>query len=179
MQFSSRSWNTGPALYRPQGASGFMGVCPTSPHVLCGSEESIRSCPSWYSVCRVLREYGFRGPLLRAVRSLYDRRSRSLVRALPAVSQTCSQCMLDSSRAALCHTRPSAACTGTVSQVRISTIQSKSEAMVLDRKRVALWVGGRGPASSGGVSSISGSLVHEWRERWSVRLTGRLVQPPQ
>ena len=48
----------------------------------------------------VLREYGVRGPLLRAVRSLYDR-SRSLVRI--AVSQTCSLCMLDSGRAALCH----------------------------------------------------------------------------
>ncbi|KAI3377230.1 hypothetical protein L3Q82_009142 [Scortum barcoo] len=51
----------------------------------------------------VLREYGVRGPLLRAVRSLYDR-SRSLAWfALPAVSQTCSQYMLDSGRAALCH----------------------------------------------------------------------------
>ncbi|KAI3372494.1 hypothetical protein L3Q82_022695 [Scortum barcoo] len=29
---------------------GFMGVCPTSPHVLCGSGEGIRPCPSWYSV---------------------------------------------------------------------------------------------------------------------------------
>ncbi|KAI3351207.1 hypothetical protein L3Q82_005760 [Scortum barcoo] len=55
-----------------------MGVCPTSPHVLCGSGEGIRPCPSWYSV-GVLREYGVREPLLRAVRSLYDR-SRSLVR---------------------------------------------------------------------------------------------------
>ncbi|KAI3354894.1 hypothetical protein L3Q82_004690 [Scortum barcoo] len=55
-----------------------MGVCPTSPHVLCGSGEGIRPCPSWYSV-GVLREYGVPGPLLRAVRSLYDR-SRSLVR---------------------------------------------------------------------------------------------------
>ncbi|KAI3364000.1 hypothetical protein L3Q82_001596 [Scortum barcoo] len=27
-----------------------MGVCPTSPHVLCGSGEGIRPCPSWYSV---------------------------------------------------------------------------------------------------------------------------------
>ncbi|KAI3353928.1 hypothetical protein L3Q82_005125 [Scortum barcoo] len=53
-------------------------VCPTSPHVLCGSGEGIRPCPSWYSV-GVLHEYGVREPLLRAVRSLYDR-SRSLVR---------------------------------------------------------------------------------------------------
>ncbi|KAI3374986.1 hypothetical protein L3Q82_021513 [Scortum barcoo] len=27
-----------------------MGVCPTSPLVLCGSGEGIRPCPSWYSV---------------------------------------------------------------------------------------------------------------------------------
>ena len=46
------SWpqNTGPALYPPQGARGFMGVCPTSPHVFCGLGESIRPCPSWHSV---------------------------------------------------------------------------------------------------------------------------------
>ncbi|KAI3352628.1 hypothetical protein L3Q82_019215 [Scortum barcoo] len=56
-----------------------MGVCPTSPHVLCGSGEGIRPCPSWYSVGSAPHEYGVRGPLLRAVRSLYDR-SRSLVR---------------------------------------------------------------------------------------------------
>ncbi|KAI3364208.1 hypothetical protein L3Q82_010807 [Scortum barcoo] len=56
-----------------------MGVCPTSPHVLCGSGEGIRPCPSWYSVGSAPLEYGVRGPLLRAVRSLYDR-SRSLVR---------------------------------------------------------------------------------------------------
>ncbi|KAJ0019034.1 hypothetical protein NQD34_006603 [Periophthalmus magnuspinnatus] len=47
----------------------------------------------------VLWEYGVRGSLLRAVQSLYDR-SRSCV---SAVSQTCSRCMLDSARAALCH----------------------------------------------------------------------------
>ncbi|KAI3361708.1 hypothetical protein L3Q82_002066 [Scortum barcoo] len=46
---------------------GFMGVCPTSPHVLCGSGEGIRPCPSWYSVGSAQREYGVRGPLLRAV----------------------------------------------------------------------------------------------------------------
>ncbi|KAI3365324.1 hypothetical protein L3Q82_010414, partial [Scortum barcoo] len=48
MRFSSWSWNSGPALYPPsQGARGFMGVCPTSPHVLlCGSGEGIRPCPS-------------------------------------------------------------------------------------------------------------------------------------
>ncbi|KAI3363831.1 hypothetical protein L3Q82_001434 [Scortum barcoo] len=59
-----------------------MGVCPTSPHVLCGSGEGIRPCPTVSLVvfcgeCSAM--YGVREPLLRAVRSLYDR-SRSLVR---------------------------------------------------------------------------------------------------
>ncbi|KAI3371109.1 hypothetical protein L3Q82_023745 [Scortum barcoo] len=79
MRFSSWSWNSGPALYPPcRVLRGFMGVCPTSPHVLCGSGEGIRPCPSWYSVGSAPRVWG-PGPLLRAVRSLYDR-SRSLVR---------------------------------------------------------------------------------------------------
>ncbi len=72
-----RSWNTGPALFPFQGAGGCMGVCPTNPHVFCGFGEGFRLCPS----CRpvgVLWEYGVRGLLLRAARSLYDR-SRSLV----------------------------------------------------------------------------------------------------
>ncbi|KAI3358712.1 hypothetical protein L3Q82_015123 [Scortum barcoo] len=62
--------------------------------------------------------------------------------------------------------------------MRIST--SKSEAMVLDRKRVAcpLRVRWRGPASSGGVQVSRGSCSRV-RERWSVRLTGGLVQRPQ
>ncbi|KAI3365660.1 hypothetical protein L3Q82_010734 [Scortum barcoo] len=59
MRFSSWSWNSGPALYPPQGARGFMGVCPTSPsHVLCGSGEGIRPCPSWYSVGSAPRVWG-------------------------------------------------------------------------------------------------------------------------
>ncbi|KAI3360191.1 hypothetical protein L3Q82_014509 [Scortum barcoo] len=76
----------------------------------------------------VLREYGVRGPLLRAVRSLYDR-SRSLVRI--AGSQDLQHVLLE---------RFAAECEA--AGMRIST--SKSEAMVLDRKRVAcpLQVGG-------------------------------------
>ncbi|KAI3369335.1 hypothetical protein L3Q82_007458 [Scortum barcoo] len=78
--FRPRSWNTGPALY--SSAEVLEGLwefaCPTSPHVLCGSGEGIRPCPSWYSVGSAPRVWG-PGPLLRAVRSLYDR-SRSLVR---------------------------------------------------------------------------------------------------
>ena len=55
-----------------------MGVCPTSPHVFCGLGEGIRPCPSRHSVGGAP---GVRvgGPLLRAVRSLYDL-SRSLLR---------------------------------------------------------------------------------------------------
>ncbi|KAI3372720.1 hypothetical protein L3Q82_023182 [Scortum barcoo] len=43
---------------------GFMGVCPTSPHVLCGSGEGIRPCVPRGILWGVLREYGVRGPLL-------------------------------------------------------------------------------------------------------------------
>ncbi|KAK3508726.1 hypothetical protein QTP70_004271 [Hemibagrus guttatus] len=66
-------------------------------------------------LCEVLWEYRVRGPLLRAVRSLYNR-SRSLVRI---ASSECE-----------------------AAGMRVST--SKSEAMVLDRKKVActLQVGG-------------------------------------
>ncbi|KAI3363331.1 hypothetical protein L3Q82_011962 [Scortum barcoo] len=52
MRVLSRSWNTGPALYPPcRVLEGLLGVCPTSPHVLCGSGEGIQPLrPSWYSV---------------------------------------------------------------------------------------------------------------------------------
>ena len=55
-----------------------MGVCPTSPHVFCGLGEGIRPCPSG---SRVGGSPGVRvsEPLIRAVRSLYDR-CQSLVR---------------------------------------------------------------------------------------------------
>ncbi|KAK3575581.1 hypothetical protein QTP86_030516 [Hemibagrus guttatus] len=74
----------------------------------------------------VLWEYGVRGPLLRAVRSLYNR-SRSLVRI--------ASCKLD-----LFPGRFAAECEA--AGMRVST--SKSKAMVLDRKKVActLQVGG-------------------------------------
>ena len=61
IRLSSWPWNTGPALYPPQGAQGFMGVCLTSPHVFCGLGEGIQLYGVWFS--------------------------------LPAVSQTCSQCI--------------------------------------------------------------------------------------
>ncbi|KAI3354189.1 hypothetical protein L3Q82_018729, partial [Scortum barcoo] len=77
---------------------GFMGVCPTSPHVLCGSGEGIRPCPSWYSVGSAPQD---------------------LQHVLERFAAKCE-----------------------AAGMRIST--SKSEAMVLDRKRVAcpLRVGG-------------------------------------
>ncbi|KAI3369118.1 hypothetical protein L3Q82_025442 [Scortum barcoo] len=99
-----------------------MGVCPTSPHVLCGSGEIIRPCPSWYSVGSAPLEYGVRGPLLRAV-SVSVQPEQELGQDLQHVLE-----------------RFAAECEA--AGMRIST--SKSEAMVLDRKRVAcpLRVGG-------------------------------------
>ncbi|TWW64993.1 hypothetical protein D4764_22G0006400 [Takifugu flavidus] len=128
MWFSSWAWNSGPALHPQQGLRGCMGVCPTSPHVFCGLGEGIRPCPSGGPVGGVLREYGVSGPLIRAVRSLYDR-CQSLVRiagndvVLLASSARDLQLSLD---------RFAAACEA--AGMRIST--SKSEAMVLDRKKV-------------------------------------------
>ncbi|KAI3360329.1 hypothetical protein L3Q82_014641 [Scortum barcoo] len=112
----------------------------------------------------VLREYGVRGPLLRAViRSLYDR-SRSLV---PHCRHQDLQHVLE---------RFAAECEA--AGMRIST--SKSEAMVLDRKRgwraLSGWV--ERSCLKWRSSSISGSCSRV-RERWSVRLTGGLVQRPQ
>ncbi|KAI3363672.1 hypothetical protein L3Q82_001297 [Scortum barcoo] len=179
----------------------------------------------------VLREYGVRGPLLRAVRSLYDR-SRSLVRIAGSKSdlfpvhvglrQGCplspvlfiifmdrisrrSQgpegvrfgnhrissllfaddvvLLASSSSQDLQHVLErvcSRVKCGEAAGMRIST--SKSEAMVLDRKRVAC------PLRVGGevlpqveefkyLGVLSCSRVR--KERWSVRLTGGLVQRPQ
>ncbi|KAI3354050.1 hypothetical protein L3Q82_018608, partial [Scortum barcoo] len=128
----------------------------------------------------VLREYGVRGPLLRAVRSLYDR-SRSLVRIAGRFLGRRSQgpegvrfgnhrissllfaddvVLLASSSQDLQHVLERFAAECEAAGMRIST--SKSEAMVLNRKRVAcpLRVEWRGPASSGGVQ-VSRGLVHE------------------
>ncbi|KAK3529813.1 hypothetical protein QTP86_006010 [Hemibagrus guttatus] len=79
-----------------EGARGFVGVCPTSPHVFCGLGEGFRPCPSWHSV----------GGL-------------DLQNALGRFAAECE-----------------------AAGMRVST--SKSEAMVLDRKKVActLQVGG-------------------------------------
>ncbi|KAK3552451.1 hypothetical protein QTP86_011720 [Hemibagrus guttatus] len=84
----------------------------------------------------VLWEYGVRGPLLRAVQSLYNR-SRSLVRIA-----SYDVVLLASSDLDLQHALGRFAAECEAAGMRVST--SKSEAMVLDRKKVActLQVGG-------------------------------------
>ncbi|KAI3353886.1 hypothetical protein L3Q82_005087 [Scortum barcoo] len=114
-----------------------MGVCPTSPHVLCGSGEGIPTVSLVVFCGECSREYGVRGPLLRAVRSLYDR-SRSLVR----IAGNDLVLLASSSNQDLQHVLERFAAECEAAGMRIST--SKSEAMVLDRKRVGcpLRVGG-------------------------------------
>ncbi|KAI3357751.1 hypothetical protein L3Q82_016156 [Scortum barcoo] len=112
---------------------------------------------SWYSVGSAPAEYGVRGPLLRAVRSLYDR-SRSLVRIAGRAGgksglgttgfHLCFLLFADdvvlmaSSGQDLQHVLERFAAECEAAGMRIST--SKSKAMVFDRKRVAcpLRVGG-------------------------------------
>ncbi|KAI3369909.1 hypothetical protein L3Q82_024719 [Scortum barcoo] len=160
MRFSSWSWNSGPALYPPQGARGFMGVCPTSPHVLCGSGEGIRPCPSWYSVGSAPRVWG---------PGAFAKGCSVSVRPEQELGSHCRQTF------SMCWERFAAECEA--AGMRIST--SKSEAMVTRPEK-------GGVPSPGGVersclkwrsSSISGSCSRV-RERWSVRLTGGLVQRP-
>ncbi|KAI3351307.1 hypothetical protein L3Q82_005853 [Scortum barcoo] len=128
MRFSSWSWNSGPALYPPQGAGGFMGVCPTSPHVLCGSGEGIRPCPSWYSVGSAPRVWG-PGAFAKGC-SVSVSTGAGAWFALPAMMLSC---WLHSSQD-LQHVLERFAAECEAAGMRIST--SKSEAMVLDRKRV-------------------------------------------
>ncbi|KAI3372478.1 hypothetical protein L3Q82_022972 [Scortum barcoo] len=98
-------------------------------------EKAFEPCPSWYSV-GVLHEYGVRGLLLMAIGSLYNR-SRSLVRIASN-----DVVLLASSNQDLQHVLGWFAAECEAAGMRIST--SKSEAMVLNRKRVAcpLRVGG-------------------------------------
>ncbi|KAK3529908.1 hypothetical protein QTP86_007227 [Hemibagrus guttatus] len=86
-------------------------------------EKAFDRVPLW----EVLWEYGVRGPLLRAVRSLYNR-SRSLVRIASCLG--------------LQHALGRFAAECEAAGMRVST--SKLEAMVLDQKKVActLQVGG-------------------------------------
>ncbi|KAI3372225.1 hypothetical protein L3Q82_022666 [Scortum barcoo] len=148
MRFSSWLWNSGPALYPPQGAGGFMGVCPTSPHVLCGSGEGIRPCPSWYSVGRFLG-------VARGLEGVWFGNHR--ISSLPFADDVV---LLASSSQDLQHVLERFAAECEAAGMRIST--SKSEAMVLDQEKggVPSPGGWRGPASSGGVQ-VSRGLVHE------------------
>ncbi|KAI3351231.1 hypothetical protein L3Q82_005615 [Scortum barcoo] len=143
----------------------------------------------WGAPC----EYGVREPLLRAVRSLYDR-SRSLVLHCRQISRRSQGpegvrfgnhrissllfaddvVLMASSGQDLQHVLERFAAECEAAGMRIST--SKSEAMVLDRKRVAcpLQGGWRGPASSGGVQVFWVLFTSEGKIE-SVRLTGGLV----
>ncbi|KAI3372564.1 hypothetical protein L3Q82_023043 [Scortum barcoo] len=78
--FSSRSWNTGPALYLSTGCLRVYGSLPNQSTcaLWIWRRHSTVSLVVFCGGCS-MNEYGVRGPLLRAVRSLYDR-SRSLVR---------------------------------------------------------------------------------------------------
>ncbi|KAI3357457.1 hypothetical protein L3Q82_015500, partial [Scortum barcoo] len=149
---------TGPALYSPgRVLEGLWEFAQPVHMCFVDLEKAFDRVPRGI-LWGVLREYGVRGPLLRAVRSLYDR-SRSLVRIagraggspvwepqdfissllfaddvvlmMASSSQDLQRVVLE---------RFAAECEA--AGMRIST--SKSEAMVLDRKRVAcpLWVGG-------------------------------------
>ncbi|KAI3370041.1 hypothetical protein L3Q82_024842 [Scortum barcoo] len=162
MRFSSRSWNTGPALYSPlRVLEGLWEFAQPVHMCFVDLEKAFDRVPRGIILWGVLREYGVRGPLLRAVRFLYDR-SRSLVRIAGrflGVARGRRESGLGTTGFHLCFLRMMLSCwlhqARTVQHVlerfaaeceaagmRIST--SKSEAMVLDRKRVAcpLRVGG-------------------------------------
>ncbi|KAI3364724.1 hypothetical protein L3Q82_010853, partial [Scortum barcoo] len=119
-------------------------------------EKAFDRVPRGILLWGVLREYGVRGPLLRAVRSLYDR-SRSLVlhcryqgpegvrfgnHRISSLLFADDVVLLASSSQDLQRVLERFAAECEAAGMRIST--SKSEAMVLDRKRVAcpLRVGG-------------------------------------
>ncbi|KAI3374743.1 hypothetical protein L3Q82_021294 [Scortum barcoo] len=189
MRFSSWSWNTGPALYTLHRVLEGLWEFAQPVHMcFVDLEKAFDRVPRGI-LWGVLREYGVREPLLRAVRSLYDR-SRSLVRIAGSKSdlfpvhvglrQGCplspvlfiifmdrisrrSQgpegvrfgnhrissllfaddvVLMASSGQDLQHVLERFAAECEAAGMRIST--SKSEAMVLDRKRVAcpLQVGG-------------------------------------
>ncbi|KAI3355717.1 hypothetical protein L3Q82_004305 [Scortum barcoo] len=133
-----------------------MGVCPTSPHVLCGSGEGIRPCPSWYSVGSAPRVWGpgaFAKGCSVSVRPEQELNWFALLGSNDVV-------LMASSSQDLQHVLERFAAECEAAGMRIST--SKSEAMVLNRKRVAcpLRVGGEVLPQSGGVQ-VSRGLVHK------------------
>ena len=64
----SWKWNSGLPLHPQQDPLRCVGVCPTSPHVFCGSGEGIQMCPSGSGVS---------GSLMRAVCSLCNQSQES------------------------------------------------------------------------------------------------------
>ncbi|KAI3362936.1 hypothetical protein L3Q82_011616, partial [Scortum barcoo] len=150
--FRPWSWNTGPALYSPHvGCLRVYGSLPNqSTCMLCGSGEGIRPCPSWYSVGSAPVSMGS---------GAFAKGCSVSVRPEQELGSHCRHQDLQ-------HVLERFAAECEAAGMRIST--SKSEAMVLDRKRVACPLKWRS-------SSISGSCSRV-RERWSVRLTGGLVQ---
>ncbi|KAI3362592.1 hypothetical protein L3Q82_001680 [Scortum barcoo] len=155
---------------------GFMGVCPTSPHVLCGSGEGIRPCPSWYSVGSAPRVWGpgaFAKGCSVSVRPEQELGSHCRQRSqgpegvrfgnhrISSLLFADDVVLLASSSSQdLQHVLERFAAECEAAGMRIST--SKSEAMVLDPEKggVPSPGGWRGPASSGGVQ-VSRGLVHE------------------
>ncbi|KAI3377883.1 hypothetical protein L3Q82_008468 [Scortum barcoo] len=150
MRFSSWSWNSGPALYPPcRVLEGLWEFAQPVHMCFVDLEKAFDHVPRGILWGVLHCEYGVRGPLLRAVRSLYDR-SRSLVRIAGSKSdlfpvhvglrQGCplspdDVVLLASSSQDLQHVLERFAAECEAAGMRIST--SKSEAMVLDRKRVA------------------------------------------
>ncbi|KAI3376368.1 hypothetical protein L3Q82_016850 [Scortum barcoo] len=194
MRFSSWSWNSGPALYPPQGAWRVYGSLPNqstcalwiwrrhstvSLVVFCGEcSESMGSRGAFAKGCSVSvrpeQELGShcrqrsQGP--EGVR-FGNHRISSLLFADDVV-------LLASSSQDLQHVLERFAAECEAAGMRIST--SKSEAMVLDRKRVAcpLRVGGEVLPQVEEFKYL-GVLFTSEGKIWSVRLTGGLVQRPQ
>ncbi|KAI3354215.1 hypothetical protein L3Q82_018755, partial [Scortum barcoo] len=158
MRFSSRSWNTGPALYPPcRVLEGLWEFAQPVHMCFVDLEKAFDRVPRGI-LWGVLHEYGVRGPLLRAVRSLYDR-SRSLVRIAGrflGVARGRRESGLGTTGFHLCFLQMMLSCwhgfikpgpsacvlerfglQPSVKQLGWESAPPNPEAMVLDRKRVA------------------------------------------
>ncbi|KAI3366608.1 hypothetical protein L3Q82_009297, partial [Scortum barcoo] len=181
MRFSSRSWKHWTSSIPSTGCLRVYGSLPNQSTCALWIWRR-HSTVSLVVFCGgVLREYGVRGPLLRAVRPEQElgshcrqgrRESRFGNHRISSLLFADDVVLMASSGQDLQHVLERFAAECEAAGMRIST--SKSEAMVLDQKRVAcpLRVGERGPASSGGVQ-VSRGLVHTSEGKMeSVRLTG-------